>query len=343
MIYREPRQDEQKIYNEAANHPLQTWEWGDFRKDTGVMFERVARFEGKKLAKTFQITFHKVPHLSNTVGYFPKGEKMDEVDLATLRELGKRHKAIFIKMEPDISTPPKKSEDIHEYRDFLLKNGCKVGRSQFTPHSFILDLTKSEEDLLKHMKSKTRYNIRIAQKNGVEITEDSTEQGLEDYLRLLKETTSRQKFYAHTEQYQRKMWKHMSVKGKARIMKATYQGQVLTAWVIFVHNDTLYYPYGASSRDHKKVMASNLLMWEVIRFGKEMGLKKFDMWGSLGPDPDINDPWFGFHRFKAGYGGDLAEFVGTYDLVLDETKYKLFKFMDKWRWRYLRFRKTFGL
>ena len=48
---------------------------------------------------------------------------------------------------------------------------------------------------------------------------------------------------------------------------------------------------------------------EVIRFGKAQNCKMFDMWGSLGPEPDKNDPWYGFHRFKKGYGGELLNLL----------------------------------
>jgi lipid II:glycine glycyltransferase (peptidoglycan interpeptide bridge formation enzyme) len=67
-------------------------------------------------------------------------------------------------------------------------------------------------------------------------------------------------------------------------------------------------------------------MWEAIRFGKKKGARLFDMWGSLGPDPDPKDPWYGFHRFKEGYGPTLVEFVGSYDLVVNPILYYLYNF-----------------
>ncbi|MBP9819450.1 peptidoglycan bridge formation glycyltransferase FemA/FemB family protein, partial [Candidatus Woesebacteria bacterium] len=99
-----------------------------------------------------------------------------------------------------------------------------------------------------------------------------------------------------------------------------------------------YYPYGASRSLHRDVMASNLLMWEMIKFGKAQGCTTFDMWGSLGPEPNEKDPWFGFHRFKKGYGGDLMEFLGTYDLVVDPPLYKIFNIGENLRWKWLKFR-----
>lgn len=336
MIYRHPRADEYETFDSYATHPLQSFAWGEFRHQTGVDVERLVGFEGEDLVSQLQLTFHPIPQIGNTIGYYPKGSWPDEVMLAALKEMGKRKKAIFIKLEPNISTPPKNQADIQGLREFLVENGCVLGRPMFTPYSFILDLRKSEDDLLAQMKSKTRYNIKIAQKHDVKIVEDTSEQGFSDYLNLLKLTTNRQGFYAHTEAYHKSMWNALSQTKMVHILKAVYQDQVLTTWILFEFNGVLYYPYGASSRDHRDTMSSNLVMWEAIKLGKKLGCKSFDMWGSLGPNPDTKDPWYGFHKFKEGYGADLAEFVGSYDLVIDPIKYKVFRLIDRWRWRYLK-------
>ena len=124
--------------------------------------------------------------------------------------------------------------------------------------------------------------------------------------------------------------------GIARLLKATYQNKTLVTWILFAYKDRLFYPYGASSRENREVMASNLMMWEAILYGKKQNLKWFDLWGALGPNPDSKDPWYGFHSFKEGYGGELAEFAGSYDLVVNPPLYKLYRVADRWRWRLLR-------
>lgn len=78
-------------------------------------------------------------------------------------------------------------------------------------------------------------------------------------------------------------------------------------------------------------MASNLLMWETIRFGKRNKAEIFDLWGSLPPDYDLNDPWAGFTRFKQGYGTEFVQTIGSWDLVINNLKYQIFK--QLWRFR----------
>lgn len=79
-------------------------------------------------------------------------------------------------------------------------------------------------------------------------------------------------------------------------------------------------------------MASNLMMWRAIKFGKELGLKKFDMWGALGENPNSKDPWYGFHKFKEGYGAKHVEFLGSYDFVIKKNLYFAYKILNKLRW-----------
>lgn len=336
MLLRPLREEERAIYNQAVNHPLQSWEWGEFRSKTGLQVARVGFFDQNKLQKGLQVTFHPIPVLGMNAGYFPKGFMPDEEQLATLAQLAKQNNALFIKLEPNVGQRVGAPSAHHQIGDFLTKNGAQAGRPLFTKYTFQLDLTPSEEKLFENLNSKTRYNVNLAQKKGVQIIENSTEDGLETYVKILGETTARQGFYAHSPEYFRTMWQTLGQSGMMRIFQAVYDNQVLVSWIMFVFNGVLYYPYGASRDLHRDVMASNLMMWEMIRFGKAQGCRMFDMWGSLGPEPNPRDPWFGFHRFKKGYGGELVEFIGTFDLVYNQPLYKLFRIVENVRWSLLR-------
>lgn len=337
MIIREVFPQEKENYNRLVPHPLQSWEWGEFRLKTGNKVLRLGVFEKEKLLAALQVTIHQVPKTNFTMIYFPKGNLPDGELLDNLIKLARDEKAIFIKLEPQILISDQ------EKAETLFKNyHVRSGRPLFTKYTFWLDLTKSEEELMAGMKEKTRYNIRLAQKHGVTIVEDNSAEAFENYLKLLFETTNRQGFYAHNENYHRLMWQSLQPSGIAHLLKAQYQDQTLASWILFTFNNVLYYPYGASSREHKEVMASSLLMWEAIRFGQKMNCRLFDMWGSLGPNPNPKDSWYGFHRFKEGFGAKLVEFVGTYDLVLNPPVYSLYNFADNLRWKYLRLKSFFS-
>ncbi len=341
MLIRNIRPEEKDLYNQSVKHPIQSYEWGEFRKKTGQTVERIGFFDQGKLKKAMTVTFHQLPFFNNTIGYFPKGFNPDEVQISTLEQLANKHRAICIKLEPAVTKDLDQNHHDHPSIKFLQNYQIEEGRSLFTPFTFHLDLTLSEEQLLNKMTSKARYNTRLAMKKGVQIIEDSSQQGLEDYLKVLAETTKRQAFYAHSPEYFRQMWQVFKDSNIMHILKAVYENQVLVVWILFVFNNVLYYPYGASSDRNREVMASNLMMWEAIRFGQKHQCQLFDMWGALGPNPNPKDPWFGFHRFKKSYGGQLVEHIGTYDLVYKYPIYKIYNLGENWRWKFLRFKKKF--
>lgn len=340
MVIREVLDQEKDKYDAAVHHPLQTWAWGEFKKKTGVDIVRLAAFEGKNIVASYQVTLHKAPILGWNLGYFARAGMPDDAQVFVLKTVAEKYNLIFIKSEPNIYAPAVEAENLtlKPLREYLEKNNHQLGRPMFTPYSFILDISKSEEELFQNLKQKTRYNIKVAEKHGVEVHVDDSDESFEEYIKLWKETTSRQGFFAHDEAYQRNMWSVMSGAGIAHIIRATYQGQTLGIWVLFIYKGVLYYPYGASSREHREVMANNLLAWETIKFGKLMNCHTFDMWGSLGQNADPKDPWYGFHKFKEGYGGTLMEFVGSWDYVRDPQKYQVFRLLDNLRLKYMHFR-----
>jgi lipid II:glycine glycyltransferase (peptidoglycan interpeptide bridge formation enzyme) len=332
MVVREVKLEEKEIYNKLVFHPVQSWEWGEFKETTGVKVIRVGLFDGTKMKAAYQLTLHSIPKTPYSVGYFPKGPMPNIKMLEALIDIGQKNKAVFIKLEPQV-----KRNDLKE--DFTnLKNEFDFRKAKivFTPYTFQIDLTRTEDELKAAMKPKTRYNVRLAERNGLSVTEDNSALAVEIYLRLTRETARRQRFYAHDDEYHRKMWSVMHRAGIAHLLVARLNKEILTTWIVFSFKKVLYYPYGASSSQHRNLMANNLMMWEAMRFGKSIGCNTFDLWGSLGPKPDRKDKWYGFHRFKEGYGGNLVEFIGAYDLVIMPKFYNVYRFLDFFRWKWLR-------
>lgn len=319
-------------FDSLARHPLQSWVWGDFREKTGVRVLRWGVFDRDGLVEPIQVTIHPLSKLPWSVGYLPRGYFPNRLQVKVLRKIALKYNCLFIKVEPMVE----RLKVSDEMRRELKENGLVLGRPLFTKYNFVLDLDQDEDELLANMKSKTRYNVRLAKRRGVRVKIDNSDEAFEEYIKLTKETTKRQKFYAHSEDYQRKMWEVMRKERIANLMVARFRGKALVAWILFKHGETMYYPYGASSRERQNFMASNLVMWEAIKYAKREGCKKFDMWGALGLNPDKKDPWYGFHRFKAGYGARHVEYVGTYDYVARAGLYRVFRVIDALRWMVLR-------
>jgi len=326
--------------DKIATHPLQTSFWAEFRREWG----------NEVLETKYGIlTLHKLPFISYKVGIFEKGSAPTKTMLRNLRKIGKENNLIFIKLEPNVI---KTNSTIQ----LLGRSGAVPGKTVFTPSTFWIDLKPSEEDLMKSFHPKTRYNIRLADRNGVKVSEDGSDKTFERYLNLTRETVNRQGFYAHTEKYHRLMWKYLNkqpttnnLQPIAHLLAATYnppshkadsiasasEGQVITTWILFSWKDFLYYPYGASTEKYKNVMANNLMMWEAIKFGKKMGLKTLDLWG--------REEGKGFTKFKEGYNPKVIEFLGTWDLVINKPMYFLYKIGEWIHWPSLKLAARFGL
>ena len=300
-----------ETFNKTASHPLQSWEWGEFRKTWG---NQLVRFSFG------QVTLHRIPFTPFKIGALIKGPAPTKTMIDELKKLAKKEKVIFVKLEPNVLKNEKAIK-------LLKDSGAVPGRRLFTPTTFLIDLTKSEDELLAGFHSKTRYNIRLAQKQGVTVEEDNSDIAFEKYLSLTEETAKRQGFYAHSKKYHRLMWEQLKPAGIAHLLVAKYKGEIITAWILFTWRDFLYYPYGASTDKYKNVMSNNLMMWEAIRFGKNLGLTTFDLWG--------REEGKGFTRFKEGYNPKVVEFIGTWDLITSPLYY-LYRFMELLRWAILR-------
>ncbi len=299
-------------------HPLQSLEWEKARKQMGIETIRI---------DNYLITIHKV-FKNLKIGYLARSSFPSNKTLDKLYLFGKKNNLIFIKIEPYVENDSK----------FKIKN-LKLTKSShplFPDWTQIIDLKKTEEDLLKSFHPKTRYNIKLAIKKGVVVKEESNDQGFETFIKLYFETCKRQKYLGHNYQYHKIVWNNLKNK-IAHILVAYYNNTPIAAYQLWYMDRISYYVYGGTSNLYRNVMAANLLMWEAIKLGKKLGAEKFDMWGSLAPNYSLNHPWSGFTRFKQGYGTQFVKMVGSYDLVINPMLYQIYTFIYPIRQFLLRF------
>lgn len=322
ISYKEVDTEDQGRWDSLAAHPLQSWAWGDFRK-TRQLINRLGIYENGFLVRGFLIVWSKLYFLPWYIGYIPMGPFPTAEDLKEITKLAKSRKALMVRMEP-CKLLDQVSRDENKILGLLTK-----GRSLFKPKTYWINLRKTESQLLEGMHSKARYNIRIATKHGVLVKENNTEEGLENFIKLLFEgTAKRQKIYTHDHNYHRNMWKILNSAGIVNLFEAVYENQVLSAWIVMKWNESIYYAYGANSLLHKEVMASTLLLWEVVKWGAVNRFGWFDLWGA--------EEGKGFSRFKEQFNPELKENIGTFDISVDTVAYRVFRVMEEVRWKWLR-------
>lgn len=239
-----------------------------------------------------------------------------------LTDLAKEEKSIFIKFEPLSGV----------VMELLYRRGVRRSSRQIQPYkTVILDLSLPEEHLLGKMHQKTRYNINLSEKKGM-ILEESNDVG--EFWKLLKQTAKQDQFSTHPMEYYEKMLKFFRnpKELEVKLFLVKYENKPIGGAIVMIYGDTAYYLHGAMDREHKNLMAPYFMHWEIIRALKGLNSKfnipnsKFyDFWGI-----DAKK-WPGVTRFKLGWGGELKEYPGSFDLVTSHS----------WYWAYLLARKMF--
>ena len=131
---------ERKAYNRLVGHPLQSYEWGEFRENTGVKVIRRGIYEKGTLVGGFTLTIHKIPKTSFTIGYLPKGVMPDAKLIKTLKEIGREEKCIFIQLEPNVK---ESDEAKRQLKNLSLRTAA---HPLFTKYTFVLDLKPCDEE-----------------------------------------------------------------------------------------------------------------------------------------------------------------------------------------------------
>jgi len=233
--------------------------------------------------------------------------------LAAIKPLAKKEKAIFLRIDPPLHSP------------YALPHFHKNHLGFQPEHTLILDLKPSETEILAQMKPKGRYNIRLAEKKGVQI---HTSTDIAAFHKILKETTSRDGFSGHDQGVYENMIKTLST--NAKLYLATYQNQVIAGLLATYFKDTATYYYGASSNEFRNVMAPYLLQWQAIKDAKAAHFKSYDFLG-IAPANTPNHPWSGVTDFKTKFGGRPVSYQPPQDLALKPLIYWLYRLYKRLR------------
>lgn len=307
-------------------HILQSGAWGELKSSFGWKAVRI--LSGSCGA---QILLRSLPG-GFTIAYVPKGPIGDECAIfAELDQVCREERAIFIKVEPDI-WEPEAAQALAEQSGWIKTHPIQPRRT------VIVSLNGSEEELLGRMKQKTRYNVRLAEKKGIEIRLSN------DFLsfhRLSEITGKRDQFGVHALAYYQKAYELFNPGGHADLLLAFYQGRPIAGLMVFAQGEMSWYMYGASSDEERNRMPTYLIQWEAMKWAKEKGCKYYDLWGIPDVEEDLleeefshkhsHDGLWGVYRFKRGFGGEVFRSVGAWDRVYYPSIYKIYQQMMRLR------------
>ena len=194
------------------------------------------------------------------------------------------------------------------------------------PDTVLVDLTPPPEDILAAMKPKWRYNIGLAEKRGVAVTQRG-EQGIDLFYRLLAETAERDGIAVHHIEYYRTLFEECR---DLRLYTAEHEGDVLAAIVVLFRGKQATYLYGASANVKRNLMAPYALQWKAMQDAREYGCAVYDLFG-IPPNEDPHHPMAGLYRFKTGFGGAIIHRPGSWDYPCKPVLYALFSGAERLR------------
>lgn len=308
---------------------LQSWNWGEFRATQGSPVRRFFMTDDSGPVAAIQLEYRK-RRFGTGYWFAPRGplfrdglagddaqRAMTELVTELLARTELTRRTLFWRMEPfaELSKP-----------EGLVPLSFWRGDALNPSSTMVLDLDRSEEELLRGMHEKTRYNIRLAERHGVHAAIAQTPADLEAFLDLMDETAARDGFVQHDRGYLRATAEFLAEKRMGRIRIARMDGRALAANLEVAYGDTVTYLYGASSSEHRNVMAPFALHWQAIREARTLGFRLYDFWGANPQSkamPGYKPSWEGITRFKKGFGTRLVNLQGTWDLPLSRIGYLL--------------------
>lgn len=298
---------------------MQSWAWGDFQTASGRKIIRLATVDDEEnIRACAQLVRSPLP-LGNNYLYCARGPVCEDPAslefkslLQEIRRQAARRGSLFVRMDPPLPDNPEISA--------IMRNlGLKFVGDVQPKSTLIIDLTKPEEELSAQMKSKTRYNVRVAQKHCLDI--DEGPQHFDDFWRLMQKTAKRDRIRIHSKKHYQRMLQMLGDAGIMKLVVAKSEGKAVAANLVAIRGQWCVYLHGASDYDFRDKMAPYLLQWETMLMAKSRWCEYYDLWGADA------DRWPGVTRFKLGFAPDqpLTQYVGAWDMPIKYLAYGLYR------------------
>ena len=265
------------IGNHPNAHILQSGAWGELKSFFGWKAVRIIAEDCGA-----QVLFRTLPG-GFSIGYVPKVPIGHGCALfSELDQICRDNRTIFLKVEPDI-WEPQEVISFAKQPDWIKTHPIQPQRT------VMVSLEGSEDELLARMKQKTRYNIRLAQKKGIEVR---ISDDIHSFHAMSQVTGKRDGFGIHAVSYYQKALELFSPNGHADLLIAYYQDNPVAGLVAFAFGDMSWYMYGASSDEERNRMPTYLIQWEAMKWARSKGCKYYDLWGIPDVDEDILEEEF---------------------------------------------------
>jgi peptidoglycan pentaglycine glycine transferase (the first glycine) len=309
----------------GGGHVLQSYKWGEFKRRLSWRPIRLVLERDGEVVGLGQFLAYNTAPVPGVLMYCTKGpwlpwddEEAVRAFFEGVRAVAGREGAHTVKIEPEVLEQQK------DVKALLGEIGFHKSRYDLNQKTtLVVDLNLPEEDLLAKMKRKTRYNIRLAARKGVEVVEPDFDEAWETFYEWMKATSERKEDYVLRRpcDYLRSVMRAMHDAGQGHLFFAKHEGAPLAGMYVFTFGDKYWYMYGASSDEKRNFKPNYLLQWEVMRWARNRGLTHYDMVG-VPKAEELNEgsSLWSVYKFKEGFGGEIVNSLGCFDLPVRRAR-----------------------
>jgi len=309
----------------GGGHVLHSYEWGEFKKSLGWRPIRLVLERDGEVVGLGQFLAYNTAPIPGVLMYCTKGpclpwddKKAVRAFFEGVRAVARREGAHTVKIEPEVL------EEQKDVKDLLGEIGFHKARYDLNlKTTLVADLSVPEEELLARMKGRTRYNVRLAARKGVEVVEPEFDEAWETFYKWMEATSQRKEDYVlrRSRDYLHGVMREMHDVGQGHLFFAEHEGTPLAGMYVFTFGEKYWYMYGASSNEKRNLKPNYLLQWEVMRWARQRGLTHYDMVGVPKPeDLDESSSLWNVYKFKEGFGGEIVDSLGCFDLPVKRIR-----------------------
>lgn len=346
----------------------QSTEWASIKKSNNWISYYVGIKQGKKITACSMILGKKII-LNHYLYYAPRGLLLDynnyellKYFVKEIKKFLKLKKGIALKIDPLVTY--KNHDNLgniidNKSNEKIIKNleqlgfkhrGFTVGYSDEAQFrwSYCLEISKSEEEILKNMNQRCRRCLRKYQEYPLEMVEVN-DSNINDFKKIMEHTAKRQNHFDRTLEYYKKIQETFKEKCKLEIIylnKKTFLEKFkdhklyeeiskekedkigISAGLFIFEKNRANYVYGGTYKNYMPLMAQYMLQMEMINLSIKKGINLYDF-GGISGDFNPESENYGVYDFKRGFGGYVVEYIGEFDLIINKIFYIMYTEMFK--------------
>lgn len=238
-----------------------------------------------------------------------------------IRRAGIDHSCVFVRVRPQLELSQKSL-------DLMQKLGLRKAPMYLSvEYAGILDLRKSEEEILAGASQGFRRKLRKAEKAEITVEASTNPAVMKSFCKLEALHAKRQGYVAFSESFLTKQFGAFSKNGEAIMYTAKKDGEILAQNFMIFYGPEASYHYGVSSDLGTKYSAAPLLHLAAMREARERKMIRYNLWGIVGVG-EKSHRFYGVSEFKRSFGCEEYKYTPAHDMILKPAKYQLTRLVE---------------